>query len=300
MPKKDAMDSFGAISLILFSALLGFNQVVIKVVNEGLQPVFFAGLRSAGGVLLLLAWMRWRGLSMKVTPGTWGVGLTIGSIFAFEFVCLFLALDLTTVVRSGVIFYSMPVWLALMSHFVLPGDRMSPIKATGLALAFAGVVFAIATRGDLSGGSLLGDLFALGAAMGWAGSALMAKASKLRHETPEVQLMWQLVVSAPVLLGAAFFFGPFIREFQPGLHLAGLGFQIALVSLGFVFWLWLLSIYPASGVASFSFLGPVFGVMFGWLILDEPVGFGIWVALGLVAAGLYLINRPAPARGAAV
>ncbi len=293
MPQKTSMDSFGAISLILFSALLGFNQVVIKVVNEGLQPVFFAGLRSAGGVLLLLAWMWLRGLSTKITPGTWGVGLTIGSIFAFEFVCLFMALDLTTVVRTGVIFYSMPVWLALMSHFILPGDRMSPLKATGLALAFAGVVFAIATRGDLSGGSLLGDLFALGAAMGWAGAALMAKASRLRHETPEVQLMWQLVVSAPVLLGVAFFFGPFIRDFQPVLHLAGLGFQIVLVSLGFVFWLWLLSIYPASGVASFSFLGPVFGVLFGWLILDEPVGFGIWIALVLVAAGLYLINRPA-------
>jgi len=295
MPKKDAMDSFGAVSLILFSAILGFNQVVIKVVNEGLQPAYFAGLRSAGGVLVLLLWMRWRGLSLRITPGTWWVGLIIGSLFALEFLFLFKALDLTTVVRSGVIFYSMPVWLALMSHFVLPGDRMSLSKACGLALAFAGVVFAIATRGDLSGGSLLGDLFALGAAVGWASTALMAKASRLRHETPEVQLMWQLAVSAPIMLGAALFFGPLVREFQPVLHLAGLGFQILLVSLGFVSWLWLLSIYPASGVASFSFLGPVFGVMFGWLILDEPVGFGIWAALVLVAAGLYLINRPARA-----
>ena len=295
MPKKDTMDSFGAVSLILFSAILGFNQVVIKVVNEGLQPAYFAGLRSAGGVLVLLLWMRWRGLSLRITPGTWWVGLIIGSLFALEFLFLFKALDLTTVVRSGVIFYSMPVWLALMSHFVLPGDRMSLSKACGLALAFAGVVFAIATRGDLSGGSLLGDLFALGAAVGWASTALMAKASRLRLETPEVQLMWQLSVSAPIMLGAALFFGPLVREFQPVLHLAGLGFQILLVSLGFVSWLWLLSIYPASGVASFSFLGPVFGVMFGWLILDEPVGFGIWAALVLVAAGLYLINRPARA-----
>jgi drug/metabolite transporter (DMT)-like permease len=295
MPKKNAMDSFGAVSLILFSAILGFNQVVIKVVNEGLQPAYFAGLRSVGGVLVLLLWMRWRGLSLRITPGTWWVGLIIGSLFALEFLFLFKALDLTTVVRSGVIFYSMPVWLALMSHFVLPGDRMSLSKACGLALAFAGVVFAIATRGDLSGGSLLGDLFALGAAVGWASTALMAKASRLRLETPEVQLMWQLAVSAPIMLGAALFFGPLVREFQPVLHLAGLGFQILLVSLGFVSWLWLLSIYPASGVASFSFLGPVFGVMFGWLILDEPVGFGIWAALVLVAAGLYLINRPARA-----
>ena len=70
MPRNETMDTFGAVSLIFFAALLGFNQVVIKVVNEGLQPVFFAGLRSAGGMVLLMAWMRYRGLSFRGTPGT--------------------------------------------------------------------------------------------------------------------------------------------------------------------------------------------------------------------------------------
>lgn len=292
MPRNETMDTFGAVSLIFFAALLGFNQVVIKVVNEGLQPVFFAGLRSAGGMVLLMAWMRYRGLSFRVTPGTWGVGLLIGTVFAMEFVCLFLALDLTTVVRTGVIFYSMPVWMAIMSHFALPGDRMRGPKALGLGLAFLGVGFAITTRGDLSGGSLAGDLFALGGAICWAGSAMLAKASRLRHETPEMQLLWQLAISASVILGMSLFFGPFIRDFQPLLHLPGVAFQITLVSLGFVFWLWLLSMYSASGVASFGFLGPIFGVLFGWLILGETVGLGVWGALALVAAGLFLINRP--------
>jgi len=45
MERKDRVDTFGAVSLIAFSALLAFNQVVIAVVNEGLQPVFFAGVR---------------------------------------------------------------------------------------------------------------------------------------------------------------------------------------------------------------------------------------------------------------
>jgi drug/metabolite transporter (DMT)-like permease len=44
-------------------------------------------------------------------------------------------------------------------------------------------------------------------------------------------------------------------------------------------------------VASFSFLSPVFAVLLGWLILGEQVGISIWAALGLVAAGLLLINR---------
>lgn len=287
------MDVFGTVSLVGFSALLGINQVIIKLVNEGLQPVFFAGLRSLGAALCLGLFMWAMGRAPVFRRESWGIGLLIGTVFALEFLALFIALDLTTVVRVGVIFYSMPVWMAIASHFVLPGDRMSGLKAVGLGLAFVGVSIAIVSRGSASGGSLAGDLWALIAAMGWAATALMAKASKLRHESPEMQLMWQIAVSAPILLGASWFFGPFIREFQPVLHLSGMAFQIALVSIGFVFWLWLLSLYSASGVASFSFLGPVFGVLFGWLLLGEPVGAPVWVALGLVAVGLVLINRPA-------
>ena len=46
MNKKTSVDLFGSLALISFSLLLGINHVVIKVVNEGLHPVFFAGLRS--------------------------------------------------------------------------------------------------------------------------------------------------------------------------------------------------------------------------------------------------------------
>jgi len=46
MKRKKKIDSLGATALISFSAMLGLNQVLIKIVNDGLQPVFQAGLRS--------------------------------------------------------------------------------------------------------------------------------------------------------------------------------------------------------------------------------------------------------------
>jgi drug/metabolite transporter (DMT)-like permease len=235
-----------------------------------------------------------RGLPVRIAAGTVPAGLLIGTLFAVEFVCLFVALDLTTVTRTSVIFYTMPVWLALMGHFLIPGERITGRKGAGLALAFAGVVVAITVRSGAEGeASLIGDLCALVAALTWAGIALLAKASALRTVRPETQLLWQLAVSAPLLMLAAFAFGPFLRA-PEWIHWAGLGFQIVvIVSAGFLLWLWLLSIYPASSVAAFSFLSPVFGVFLGWLLLDERVGWEIGVALTLVVAGLILINRPA-------
>lgn len=295
MDRKTHIDTFGAVALTGFAFLLAFNQVVIKVTNGGIQPVFFAGLRSAGAVICVYAYMRWRGIGLDWTVGTKRWGAITGVVFAFEFLCLFIALDLTTVGRSGVIFYSMPLWMAVLAHLFVPGDRITPQKAVGLAFALGGVAWAILAR-DEGTANIWGDLAALGAAIGWAVTALLAKASPLSRVRPEMQLMWQIAVSAPLLIIASLFFGDLIRDLAP-IHLWGLAFQIVVVvSAGFVFWLWLLSIYPASGVASFSFLSPVLSVALGWLLLDEEVGPNLIGALVLVALGILLINKPLKSR----
>ncbi|KJZ20307.1 DMT family transporter [Loktanella sp. S4079] len=296
MERKDQIDTFGAIALSGFALFLAFNQVVIKVTNEGLQPVFFAGVRSAGAALCLWAYLRWRNVSLRIDRDVAIAGIIAGFFFGAQFLCLFIALDLTTVGRSGVIFYSMPVWLALIAHWVMPNDRITVIKAVGLAFAVGGVAWAMLDRSTAGDASLWGDLAALGGAMSWAIGAMVAKASPLSRARPEIQLLIQLVVSAPILLCAAVFFGPFIRELGP-LHVAGLLFQIVVVvSAGFVVWLWLLSVYPASGVASFSFLSPVQSVGLGWALLGETVGLELIGALVLVAIGIILINRPVKSR----
>lgn len=292
MERKDHIDAFGAVALIGFSLLVAFNQVVIAVVNEGLQPVFFAGIRSAGAVVCLWLWFVLRRRPLKLERKDLFFGVLMGFLFAFEFVLLFIALDLTTVSRSSILFYTMPLWLALLAHVFIPGERITPVKAMGQAFAFLGMVIAILWRSDAGEASLLGDVLAVVASLGWAGLAVIARTG-LKDVAPDRQLLWQVLVSAPLLIGVSLFFGPWIRALEP-IHLWGLAFQIVImVSAGFSLWLWLLTIYPAASVAAFSFLAPVFGVLLGWWLLDEPLGAPIILALALVSMGLILINRPA-------
>ena len=165
MPRKTQLDAFGVSALLMVQLLFSFNQVIIKIVNTGLQPIFFAGLRSLLALVFVAAWLWLRGRPPKLIWATVPAGVLIGCAFSAEFIFLFQALDLTTVGRTSVIFYSMPVWLAVMAHFGLPGERINRIKALGLALAFAGTVWAILDRSERGAGSLLGDLCALAAAV---------------------------------------------------------------------------------------------------------------------------------------
>ena len=290
--RKDRLDAFGLTALLGVQVLLAVNQIIIKLVNAGLQPVFFAGLRSVLAIGFVWAWLVWRGRPPRLRRESLGAGLLIGALFAAEFLFLFLALDLTSVGRSALIMYSMPVWFALLAHFGL-GERITSTKAVGLGLAFLGCGFAILSRPDTGEASLLGDLCALAAAWFWALTAYVARRPVMRAEGPEMQLFWMVLVSAPVLLVASLFFGPLIRDLQP-LHIVGLVFQSSVVVAGgFIAWLWLLSVYPSSTVASFSFLTPVFAVGLGAVFFGETVTASILVAVALVAVGIVLINRPA-------
>lgn len=290
MERKSHVDLFGAVALITFALHLSFNQVVIKVTSGGFNPVFAAGLRSAGAVVVLLIWMRLRGVPLKMDRAAWPAALVAGLLFTLEFTCLFVALDLTTVSRSSVIFYSMPVWLALAAHFLLPGEKLTGLRFAGLGLAMAGVALALSDRSS-GDASWTGDILALLSAFSWAGIALCVRITPLATVPPALQLISQVAISAPILLLLAPLFGPLLREVE-AIHIAGLAFQtIAVASLGFLAWFWLMTIYPASSVASFSFLSPVFSVLLGWLLLSEDVAPSIWGALVLVAAGIYLINR---------
>ncbi len=290
MHKKDRIDLFGGTLLVAVSLMLGLNQVMVKLVNEGFQPVFSAGMRSACAFVLVLAYALWRRKKLSISDGSLLPGIFTGILFSFEFIFLFVALDYTTVTRVSIFFYSMPVWLTIGAHFLVAGERITARKALGLTLAMAGVIWAMTARGE-DGGSLLGDVLCTIAAMFWAAIALTARVSKMSRSAPEMQLLYQLAVSSVILIPLAFFVGPVIRDLQLW-HLGVFAVMvIGVVSIGFVVWFWVLSVYPASEMASYSFLAPVFSVFFGWLILREEIGVTILGALVLVCVGIVLINR---------
>jgi len=292
MRRKDQIDAFGACALVAFSALFGLNQVVIKIVNAGLQPVFSAGLRSVGAMVVMLVWLRLARQELEFQREVLPWGMLSGALFSTEFILLFVALDLTTVARTSMMFYTMPVWLALMAHFAVAGERLTGLKCIGLALAFGGVAILFLNRNEAGSASFLGDVLAISGAVCWAGIALVARATPFAGVHPTMQMLWQLSVSSVLLLAAAWFFGPLIRDFRL-IHGFGMAFQIVAVgAFGFLLWFWLLKIYPANGIASFGFLAPVFGVVFGWLLLGETVGESLLVSLALISLGLVMINYP--------
>ncbi|GAA4217253.1 drug/metabolite transporter (DMT)-like permease [Sagittula marina] len=290
MKRKDSLDLNGVVGLVGFAVVLAFNQVVIKLMNGGFGPVFGAGVRSLLALVVLGLWIAFGRGRMGALRATLWPGLLLGLLFTFEFIFVFTAMDMTSVSRASITFYSMPIWLAIVAHFALPGEQLSRRRALGLGLAMLGVGWALADPHSRAEGDLRGDLLALFGSWCWAGIALTVRLTRVSELPASGQLIWQLGVSAVMLLALAPLMGPLWRD--PGLlEWSAMGYGVLTASIGFTFWLWLMTIYPASDIASFSFLTPVLAVLFGWLVFGEPVGVQFGLALLLVAVGIVLINK---------
>lgn len=291
MQRKDRIDLPGAGILILFSALMGVNQVLIKLVNAGFSPAFQAGLRSLCALPLVVGFAIVMKKRLSISDGSLVPGIFCGLFFSIEFLLLFNALEFTTVSRALVLFYTMPVWVAVAAHFLFPGEQLTPRRTLGLIMAVAGVAVALLDEAPaITPDALTGDLMCLAGAAFWAAIALTVRTTKLATSEPEMQLIYQLGVSAVVLTAAAPFFGEMIRDVTPEI-IGYFSFQVVVVvAFGFLTWFWVLRIYPASDMTAFSFLAPLFGVIASWIILDEEITWSVLAALVLVGGGIALVS----------
>lgn len=290
--RRDAIDTAAVALMIGLTFSWGLNGVAAKITNTGFNPIFATCFRSALGAALVFAWCRWRGISLFGRDGSLWPGIVAGALFGLEFALIFFGLDFTSVARSALLVNTMPFWVLVGAHFLL-GERMSVTKLGGLVLAFLGVAVVFSDKLSLIGpNALAGDVMSLAAGALWGGTTLVIKSTRLVRANAEKILLYQLVVSAIVVLPLVPLAGPVLREVS-AISIATLLFQAAFIAaFTYVLWFWLMRRYPAAGLSSFAFLTPVFGVFLGGVILDEPLSPRLFVALAMIAVGLVIVNRP--------
>lgn len=278
--------------MLVLCIVWGLQQVVVKVANAGISPIFQAGLRSIGAFVLLLIWAQLRGVRLLERDGTLWAGTLAGLLFATEFALIYAALEYTDASRGVIFLYTAPFFVALGAIWLLPNERMRRVQWIGMGLAFAGVILLFGENlGRAGEQAWLGDLMILIAAALWAATTLVIKASALSRVSAEKTLLYQLGVSAVVLPPVSLLLG------EPGVFAptamvwASVAFQIFVVaSSSYLAWFWLIRHYPATRLSSFSFLTPVMGVLAGVLLLGEPLTLAVIIALALVGAGIWMAN----------
>ncbi|SEF61468.1 DMT family transporter [Marinobacterium lutimaris] len=293
MERRGLIDGQAMGLMLLFCLCLGMQHVVLKLAGPDVAPVLMLALRSGIAAALVIGYMKWTREPLDLFGRNLRPGLAVGVLFTLEYLFLGEALRYTTASHAVVFMNASPVFSALILHFLVREERMAALQWLGILLAFGGIALAFLGQSDgpiAVPDMLWGDFLALLAGFCWAFTTVIIRASRLAHSSARQTLLYQLLVAFLLLTAAAglsgqWGFNPTLRAF------VSLGFQAVIVSFGaFMIWFWLIRHYHASRIGVLGFMTPLFGVVLGRLILDEPIALSFLFGALLVVLGILLVN----------
>jgi drug/metabolite transporter (DMT)-like permease len=219
-------------------------------------------------------------------------GIMVGLLFGAEFACIYLGLLYTDAARSVLFLYLSPCVVAIGAHFLLKGDRLTLPKTVGLLLAFTGILVVFRGRPKTAKATmLLGDTLQIAAAVLWGATTLYIKKFMAKRVEPIHTFLYQLFFSIPILLILSIILEPrWIYRIDASIIASLLYQSVVIAFITYLVWFKLIHRYSVSRLSAFTFLTPIFGVLFGILLLHEEFTLSLMVGLPMVSMGILLVN----------
>jgi drug/metabolite transporter (DMT)-like permease len=289
---KEYLDLKAITALVILTLLWGFNYTAVKISNQGISPVFACALRSiiasACGVIYCLK----KGERLFHTDIMLFHGFMVGLFFGLEFACLYFGLLYTDAARAVIFVYLTPFVVAIGAHFFLKDDRLTSLKTLGLVCAFAGILIVFQGRPQTAKPTMLiGDILEIMVAFLWGATTLYIKRFMAEKVHPINTFLYQLVFSIPILFIVSLMLEPqWVTKIDLTI-VTSLFYQSIIVAfLSYFVWFKLIHSYAVSRLSAFTFLTPLFGVLFGILFLNEEFTISLMVGLPLVSLGIFFVN----------
>ena len=271
-------------ALCLIYLIWGMNWVVMKTANTFFPPITFVAYRFLFGALVLLSVWFWLHLPLpkkKYWPWIFLTGILQMGLnnIAAQTSMLTLGAGMVSVLN-----YSMPVFAAVMAHFLL-GERLTWRKGAGIVLAIAGMAVLMDVH---AGGDVTAICIGLLSAVFWGLASIFVKL-KLSDVNPISLTTWQMVCVSLSLLAYTAIVpqGEVVWNTESVLCLIYNG--VLASALAFFLWSWILQHIEVSKASVAVLAVPVVGVVGGILCLGEPMTLHIFFGMLMIMAGIYIV-----------
>jgi drug/metabolite transporter (DMT)-like permease len=260
------------IALVLVAATLwSLTGLAIRLIGDaGTWAILF--WRSAGMIPVLALWVvataggrplaRVRQVGIAGVVGGCGLVLAFfGAIYSFEN---------TTIANAVFLFAAAPLLTALLGRIILGEDVR---RGTWVAIAVAAVGVLLMVREGLSTGALIGNLAALGSALGFAAFTVTLRWGRLDDMMPAVVLggAFSMIAAGAVSVAAGEPLAVAPRDVAIALTIGA-----ALLGAGMILYTLGSRAVPAAELALLSMVEVLLAPVWVWLVLGETATAGAW------------------------
>ena len=288
MKHPSVTDYIFLVVLALIWASAFFN---IKIATYSYGPVTIAFLRILLGAIPVIGLCFFKKIKIEAFSKDWYWFASIGIInLVIPFFLIAYGVQKVQSNLAAILMASTPLSATVLAHFFTKNEKINFIKVLGVMIGFSGIVFLFSDNILINENNFVSALLILGGSTFYViGGLLTLKVSNKKNEN----------VTASILIWATIFLLPITAYTEQPWNLnPRLDSTISLVYLGIfstgLAWLMRFRILKNNGLvfqAQVAYLIPIFGIILGYIFLNEIITSKVIVAVIAVVLGIYFVRR---------
>ncbi len=284
-----------------YITLLGFfwgsNLVAARFGTGEFSPFFFIALRLMIATLCFLPFMVTGGRTFPTNKQTWKLAMFSGLLgVAIPMSAFILSLQYMSSGLVSIFVTTAPAMIAIAAHFFLPDEKLAPFKWIGVGLALLGSVFLVGLGesglSDVSRVNPIGPLLIAFGLISDAANTVFVRRNMRDQDTVQVTGI-RLFTGALLLIVLSLTFESVSFEGVTGWGVFSLVYAALIGAVAGQFMaFYIMQKYGAISFSMVSFVVPIVATLLGVLLLGEIVTWGMGIGVALIAAGIFVLNRP--------
>jgi len=273
---------------ILFGlgAIWGAAFMLIKIIVADVAPATLVAVRIAITAIVLWVVMRSSGVSLPRTRQDWQNFYSVGMFgLVIPFLLISWGQRLIPSSTTAILGATTPLFTALINIFTRNDDKITVERVVGLTIGFVGVLIAIGIT-TVSNGSWAGELCVLGAAVCYAISALYSR-RVFGGMAPIVPSTGQMVASTSLLIPIALVWDGIPTAWPSTTSIVALLIlAVVCTAVAYIMYYHLISTIGATKSSMVSYLIAPFGVVYGFVFLQEAITSNALIGLVIIIVGI--------------
>ena len=288
MRQPTITDYIFLVVLALIWASAFFN---IKIATYSYGPVTIAFLRILLGAIPVIGLCFFKKIKIEAFSKDWYWFAAIGIInLVIPFFLIAYGVQKVQSNLAAILMASTPLSATVLAHFFTNNEKINFIKVLGVMIGFSGIVFLFSDNILINENNIISALLILGGSTFYViGGLLTLKVSNKKNEN----------VTASILIWATIFLLPITAYTEQPWNLnPRLDSTISLIYLGIfstgLAWLMRFRILKNNGLvfqAQVAYLIPIFGIILGYIFLNEIITSKVIVAVAAIVLGIYFVRR---------
>ena len=279
------------ILLIILSLIWASAFFNIKIATYSFGPVTIAFLRVFFGSIPVLLLCYFKNIKIEAFSKDWHWFAMIGFInLVVPFFLIAYGVKSVQSNLAAILMSTTPLSSTILAHFYTKNEKFNLVKTIGILIGFSGIIFLFSDNILIDQNNFISALLILlGSTCYVIGGVLTLKISNKKNEN----------VTGSILIWATIILFPFVVFLeQPWQSTPRIDSLVSVIYLGIVptgvAWLLRFRILTQNGLifqSQVSYLIPIFGVILGFIFLDELITTKVLISLIAVCIGIYFVRQ---------